>query len=335
MARKASSAAVPEYLLIASGLLSLGLSLSACATADRLIPWQRTYGGPEDDWANEIAMLPDGGFIVAGWTESTGAGKEDAWLLRLDCFGTILWERTCGGGEDEKAIAVAVPPGGGFIVAGSTASKGAGKGDVWVLRLDPSGRLLWERTYGGGGDDRAYDVPPLPGGGFLVAGRTESKGTGGNDAWLPRLDSSGNLLWERAFGGGEDDNASAVAALPGGGVMVAGNTESKGTGSWDAWILRLDARGALLWDRTLGNAGFNWINAAAALSGGKILMAGVTFPAGERHMDAWLIRLGDKSELGATPGAAPNGRNTSPPSAARLPPRLRRPAWLNSTKGFS
>ena len=235
--------------------------------------------------------LADGGLAVAGRTTSKGAGKQDMWVLRLDGSGNVVWDRTFGGGEDDWATSVVALADGGLAVAGLTASKGAGNADMWVLRLDGSGNVVWDRTFGGSENDWASSVVALADGGLAVAGHTESKGAGDADMWVLRLDGSGNVVWERTFGGGESDEAGSVVALADGGLAVAGSTRSKGAGTRDMWVLRLDGSGNVLWDRTFGGGLSDWASSVVALADGGLAVAGGTESKGAGKFDVWVLRL--------------------------------------------
>jgi len=147
----------------------------------------------EGDGASSIVALADGGFAVAGWTESKGAGSSDMWVLRLDEAGNVVWDHTYGGAEDDVARSIVALADGGLAVAGYTQSKGAGDDDMWVLRLDEAGNVVWDKTFGGAKADMANSIVALADGGFAVAGRTYSKGAGNNDMWVLRLDEAGNV----------------------------------------------------------------------------------------------------------------------------------------------
>lgn len=231
--------------------------------------WKHLFGGGEDDGATAIVRAADGGFAVAGYTDSKGAGKVDAWVIRLDAHGEALWDRTYGGSEDDAANAIVRTADGGFAVAGDIGSKDADQGDakgvgqgdatcanqddatcagnidLWVVRLDARGEVLWDRTLGGRKDDWATTIVRTADGGLAVAGSTQSKGAGKGDAWVIRLDAQGKLRWDRTFGGRKVDWASAVVQNADGGFTVAGYTSSKGAGFGDAWIFRLNKNGEL------------------------------------------------------------------------------------------
>ena len=213
--------------------------------------WKRRLGHVGVSAAH-AAALPGGGLVVAGSTwlvyesRTTDAGDEslgeeefefDAWLMRLDRDGKTVWKRDLGPVR-VNSLEVAGLPEGGFIVAGSTSSRGVGMVHAWVAALDADGNRLWERAFRRGEESWAKDVAALPGGGFVVAGTKLSKGAA-REAWVLRFDAEGNLLWDRTFGGSGTDEASSVAALPGGGLVLVGYTNSKGAGEFDAWILKL------------------------------------------------------------------------------------------------
>jgi hypothetical protein len=157
------------------------------------VEWQKTYGGPHDEYARSIRQTFDGGYVVAGYTQSFGAGGWDIWVLKLDSLGAVQWQRTYGGPEDEVTYSIERALDGGYVVAGWTDSFGAGDGDVWVLKLSGDGSIEWERTFGADKSDFAAGVREASGGGFFVAGGTQSFGAGGRDLWVLKLDEGGNI----------------------------------------------------------------------------------------------------------------------------------------------
>ncbi|WP_448516707.1 hypothetical protein [Pseudothermotoga sp.] len=154
--------------------------------------WQRVFGGSYDDIAYSIQQTSDGGYIVAGYTESFGAGGKDVYVLKLDADGNKVWERTFGGSYDDIAFSIQQTSDGGYIVAGYTGSFGAGSGDVYVLKLDADGNKVWEKTFGGIHYDQANSVQQVSDGGYIVAGYTESFGAGIRDVYVLKLDKYGN-----------------------------------------------------------------------------------------------------------------------------------------------
>jgi uncharacterized repeat protein (TIGR02543 family) len=156
--------------------------------------WAKTYGGPNWDGASSIQQTADGGYIVAGWTESFGAGNGDFWVLKLDQNGDIQWQKIYGGPSADVAFSIQQTADGGYIVAGVTTSFGAGFYDLWVLKLGPNGDVQWQKTYGGPNWDRAYSIQQTSDAGYIVAGRTTSFGAGTYDIWVLKLDANGDIV---------------------------------------------------------------------------------------------------------------------------------------------
>lgn len=212
--------------------------------ANGIVQWQKAYGGGKYEGAYSIQLTADGGYVAAGVTSSfSDNGSRDAWVVKLDANGNIQWQKTYGStsGWDE-ADSIQQTSDGGYIVAGQTASWGAGGFDAWVLKLDANGNIQWQKAYGGSGDDDAASVAQTADGGYIVAGDTYSFGAGGYDAWILKLDEAGNIQWQKAYGGINDDGVSSLQQIPGGGYILAGYTNSYGTAT-STWVLKIDSNG--------------------------------------------------------------------------------------------
>jgi predicted secreted protein len=254
------------------------------------VQWQKTYGGPGADAAFDMARTSDGDYVVAGQTQSFGAGGNDVWVLKLDSSGNVQWQKTYGGTNEEWARAI-VPSDGGYVVAGAAGSVGGQ--DAWVLKLDGSGNVVWQKIYGGAKFDWAGEVIRTSDGGYLVAGATQSFGAGGYDAWVLKLDGSGNVQWQKTYGGPRNDYAYALSLTLDGGYLVAGATESFGAGSYDVWVLKLDGSGDVVWQKTYGGGGTNWDVASAIVptADGGYVVAGRTGSFGAGGDDVWVLKL--------------------------------------------
>jgi hypothetical protein len=203
--------------------------------------WTRTYGddGTGNERANSVIQTADSAFVMAGYTDSYGAGSWDFYLVKIAASGDTLWTSTYGGSSGEEAFSIQETSDGGFIIAGYTDSFGAGGQDFYVVKTDDEGDVLWERTYGGANHDYAKSVKQTPDGGFIVVGSTASFGAGFTDVYCVRIDASGDTLWTRAYGGNDDERAYSVALTSDGGYIVGGHTSTFGAGDYDVWLLRL------------------------------------------------------------------------------------------------
>jgi uncharacterized delta-60 repeat protein len=226
-------------------ILSALITFPGTAKAEDTNWWMKTYGGSRDDRATAVALAPNGDIIVVGNTRDPGVGSDDALVLRLDGRGNVKWEKVYGGGDYDRANAVAVAPNGDIIIAGETKSFGAGNTDAWVLRLDENGDVKWGKTYGGSDNDGASGVAIAPNGDIIVVGDTKSFGAGGYDLWVLRLNGEGNVRWEKTYGGKYGEEARAITLADNGDVIVAGYTDSFGVGDKDVWVLRLPPDGNL------------------------------------------------------------------------------------------
>jgi len=261
------------------------------------ILWAKEYRGPVWDWAEDIICTSDGGYAVLGWSNSFGAGDLDILLLKLDPSGNLTWAKTYGGTGEEMAWSIIQTSDGGYAVAGATSSFGAGQDEPIILKLDPSGNLIWARTYGGTGGDYFWSIIQTGDGGFAAAGFTTSFGAGSSDALLVRLDQSGNTIWAKTYGGTNYDRIEPVIQTPDGGFVVAGWTESFGAGSEDALIIRLNADGDMVWARTLGGASDDWLRSIVQTTDGGFAFAGTTMSFGIGQEDYFVGKLDDAGNL--------------------------------------
>ncbi|WP_457754193.1 hypothetical protein [Thermococcus sp.] len=258
--------------------------------------WVISYGGTEDETIYDVKITPDGGIIAVGVTSSFGAGNNDVWVIRLNREGQVLWQKTYGGKGDDTGYAVAVTPEGEFIIAASTNSFGSGDYDFWLLKLDKHGNIKWEMTYGGEYGEGAMDVALMPNGDIIVVGYTGSFGAGNFDVWILRLDSAGNLKWQKSYGGFGEDIALAVDIIKSADIVVTGYTTSFGAGGEDGWVLYLDGNGNVKWERTLGNRGDDELWGVSVDKNGNIVAAGFLMGSNE-YEKAWVVQFDDKGNV--------------------------------------
>ncbi len=185
-----------------------------------------------------------------------------------------MWDKTFGGTGDDSAAAVQQTSEGGYIIAGTTFTYGAGGTDAWLLKTNANGTRLWDKTYGGTGNESAASVQQTTDGGYIIAGTTSSYGAGGTDAWLLKTDFRGNRLWDKTFGGTDDESAASVKQTLDGGYIIAGTTSSYGAGGTDAWLLYVSDETSTAIPSTASNKsiqGFSIIMAVTGLIGAMYL----------------------------------------------------------------
>ncbi len=251
--------------------------------------WSRTYGGIVPDYALSVIQTSDGGYVLAGYTSSFGAGKDDAWLVKTDSAGAMKWNKTFGGNGSDYASSVVQTNDGGYAFAGSTDSFGAGSKDAWLVKTDSSGNAQWNKTYGGTDFDVGSSVVQTSNGGFALAGFTNSSGFGGYDFWLIKTDSAGIMLWNKSSGGTGYDQAFSVVQTSDEGYAIAGSTDSFGAGSADAWLIKTDSAGGMQWNKTYGGTGYDYAYSVVQTGDGGYALAGGTASLGAGSLDFWLI----------------------------------------------
>ncbi|NPV63084.1 MAG: hypothetical protein HPY61_10750 [Methanotrichaceae archaeon] len=294
--------------LLISALFAIMLAISISSVALSSSPpcifkeIDVTFGGASDDWGQSILQTDDGGYIVAGTTSSSGAGKSDVWLKKIDRSGNEIWDKTFGGPRDDEAFSVVETDRGEFIVAGRTKSYGQGAYDAWLIKVDRDGNKLWDRTFGGPLDDEGNDVRQTEDGGFVIAGRTRSSGENSDyDVWLIKVDRSGNRIWDRTFGGPQDDAGDSIQQTDDGGYVIAGTTNSYGAGGFDALLIRTDREGNEVWEKTYGGPGSEqnpWSRGWSVLqnSDGSFMLVGSTESFGAGGYDLWLVKTDANGE---------------------------------------
>jgi hypothetical protein len=209
------------------------------------------------------------------------------------------WQKTYGGTKDDVGLSVEQTSDGGYIIAGST--KGP---DVYLVKTDASGNLLWQKTYGGGGYDIGYSVKQTSDGGYIIAGMTSSFGVGGVDVYLVKTDASGNLLWQKTYGGGGYDIGNSVQQTSDDGYVIAGSI-SFGAGDLDVYLLKTDSSGKQLWQRNYGGAGYDIGNSVQQTSDGGYIIAGSTSSFGSAIRYVYLVKTDASGYAGAGPTLTP------------------------------
>ncbi len=247
--------------------------------------WGRRYGGKEYDRGYSLAGS-DYGFVVVGTTDSGSRGARDIWILGLDREGDIVWNKIIGGFKEDYGFAVKRLSD-GFIIAGTTGSFNISGQQIWVIRLDRDGKTVWDKKYGINKISYCYDID-ITGEGFVLTGSTLN---GNNyDLVVIVIDQFGERLWDRVYGGSGDEFGRSVRRVEDG-FVVAGSTSSKGSGGSDAWVLRLNEKGSILWEGSFGRGGSDSAE-RIAVSGEDFIIAGYS---SDRinlfKRQAWIFKL--------------------------------------------
>jgi len=266
--------------------LSIG-TLSEAATHSA-----RTIGSSGWDRIVSLQETPDGGLLLAGYTCPPTTDRGDIWCVKLDRSGSITWQKAYGGSDDDYCIDGGATPDGGYLLAGRTSSFGSGASDVWVLKLDAAGHLLWQSAFGGSDLDIANGMDLTDDGGCIIVGRSRSAGTGDLDTWAWRLDSGGNRLWQATYPGNQNVELMSVTATPDGGCIAAGRGDPCGGGKVQPYCVRFDGSGTVLWQRAYDGFGtFALADIDLTVDGGCLLAGYATDTGGAGGCEAWCSKL--------------------------------------------
>jgi len=302
------------------------------------LQWTKTIGGKKEDVGlMSLIQTSDGGYAIAGATNSFGAGNGDVYVVKLDANGKLQWTKTIGGPGDEIGFSLIQTSDGGYAIAGSTFSFGAGDEDVYVVKLDANGNLQWTKTIGGPKREWGSSLIQTADGGYAIAGTTTSFGAGGEDVYVVKLDASGNLQWTKTIGGKKEDAGISLIQTSDGGYAIAGYTKSFGAGGEDVYVVKLDADGKLQWTKTIGgendDRGFSIIQT----SDDGYAIAGSTTSFGARGRDVYVIKLDRNGDaccaVSQTSQVGSGGRLGSPTSPIRSGGTLTSPTPTTSSGG--
>jgi hypothetical protein len=192
----------------------------------------------------------DGGYAIAGYTTSFGAGGQDAYLVKTNSVGDLQWNMTYGGTGDEYVMHVIQSSDGGYVLAGWTNSSGAGSDDGWLVKTDADGVMQWNKTYGGTLEDSLWGLVQTSDGGYVIAGRTASFGAGISDFWLVKTDAAGVMQWNQTYGFAGPEHGQSLVQCSDGGYAIVGLTAS--FGGLKVYLVKADAAGNMQWNKTYG-----------------------------------------------------------------------------------
>ncbi|MBC7949778.1 MAG: gliding motility-associated C-terminal domain-containing protein [Chitinophagaceae bacterium] len=292
------------------------LKINACGD----VQWRRQFGGTRFEQVFAVTPSPDGGFLITGNTTSPDlinyhGGVADALACKIDSNGNLQWIKAFGGsGVEDLRKAYYFPDSSCLIVGTTDSPDGDGGGPAndlqgWLLRLDKNGGILWKKTIGSAAPENLSDITPTPDGNFLVCGRSARNGTAFKyDTWLVKMDPVGNIIWEKTYGGSEDEIAFHIKLVPSGGFIMAGHGASPELpghhGSIDGFIMRIDDNGVVVWQKMVGGSVGEQLLGMTVLPNSSFVFAGgsnssdgdITQP-NRTQIDAYAFSLDDNGQL--------------------------------------
>ncbi|KYK23368.1 hypothetical protein AYK24_01105 [Thermoplasmatales archaeon SG8-52-4] len=257
--------------------------------------WTKNYGGSDSEYGYSVQETTDGGFIVGGYVYYYSTNKGFVYLLKTDSSGNYKWSVTLGGPELDEGFSVQQTSDGGYIITGFTDSFSIGR-DVYLIKTDSTGKLIWEQSFGGAGTNIGNCVKQTSDGGYIIAGYTDIYGAGGSDAWLIKTDINGTKQWDKTFGGSFGDWADWIELASDGGYIITGTTVSYGAGAQDVWLIKTDSNGNEEWNQTFGGINSDRGEEVKITSDGGYVIAGITGSFGAGQEDVYLIKTDENGD---------------------------------------
>ncbi len=299
------------------------------------LQWQKTYGGSDDDRGRDIIQTSDAGFAILGYSKSNDGdvtqtnGFNDFWVSKLDTSGTISWEKSFGFSGADHGISIIQTNDNGYLLTGVldvTASNGQGNskllsskkhagGDYWAIKLNASGEKQWSRFFGGSFTDTPYGVIQTEDNGYIIVGSSDSddvdiKGNKGSyDFWVIKISDTGNLVWEKSFGGSETDEARAITKSSDGNYIIVGDTRSNDLdvsnnhGAADLWVIKISPTGNLIWEKSFGGTSFDTGRSVTKTQDNGFIISGSSRSSdgdisnNNGQNDAWILKIDDNANL--------------------------------------
>jgi hypothetical protein len=303
------------------------------------LQWQNTIGGNDSEWSDFIELSQDGNYILGGYSYSNisrdknenSRGFSDYWFLKIDdSSGNILWQKTIGGNGFDQLVSAKETIDGGYILGGYSSSdisgekmqSSRGDDDYWIVKLDANKNIIWDRTYGGTGVDRLTSIIETADGGYLMGGSSDSNisgeknenSRGSLDMWILKVDSFGNIMWQKTFGGSNSDWVESIVTTTDGAYILAGNSQSNisgeknqnSKGGNDYWIIKITSSGSIIWQKTIGGNNSDQLKSIRDTNDGNYILGGDSFSniSGDKtettvsnSIDAWVIKINNLGQI--------------------------------------
>jgi hypothetical protein len=247
-------------------------NIKANAQPDTL--FQYTFGGTSEDVAKKIIATSDTGYLIIGSTSSFGHGSADVYIIKIDSIGNRQWSYVYGTSFIESGYSLRETFD-GFIIVGFTNQNM--NYDALIMKIDLNGQFLWQKIIGGGDWDFGFDIETTPDSGFIICGTTYSYSNGGSDIYAIKLDSIGNILWQKNYGGAVDESSKTIVRDYDNNYVIIGMTNTYGQGDNDFYIIKIDNDGDTSWTKTIGGNKFDEGWSIDLATDSNYLIIGTTF----------------------------------------------------------
>jgi hypothetical protein len=252
----------------------------------------KVYPSLVEQSSKDIVATADGGYLIAGEIRTANPGDSDVYLVKTNNVGIIQWTKQYGGAFPDYPNSMVATDDGNYMVVGYTSSYGAGNNDIWLLKINTGGDIMWSKTFGGVGDDEGKEIIHLSDGNYMIVGRTNYTGGANYDGFLKKIDASGNEIWTKYYGGSAYENMRSVKQCGDGGFILIGQTLSYGNGSpGEIYLVRTNSNGDVTWAHTYGGASEDDGNFVLANADGTFTFTAETNSYGAGDMDVQAMKV--------------------------------------------
>ena len=259
--------------------------------------WARRYGEERDEVMYRMREMPDGGFMTVGYKYASSGYGRNIYIVRTDYEGKQLWFREFGAKDHDYGFDIIRSRDGFFIIVGSVKTSTTFDQDIYLIKINDNGGLIWDREVHASGFDLGYAAVRTPTGDILIAGSTKLTAFHREDATLTRTNSEGTLLWRKIYGGYLEDEVKSIVMTPDDGYLLAGRTQSYGKGGNDVYLIKTDSEGKMLWNKTYGGKGDDVANEVIACSDGNYVLVGTSDSFSNGESDVYAIKVDPNGEV--------------------------------------
>lgn len=328
---------MPNLLKSRNVFFLLALQFFICEGYSQDILWEKSYGGKQADYLMDVQPTADYGFILAGSSLSKKSGNKaqdnngdlDYWVWKMDEKGDLDWQKNFGGSASDFLQSIALTKDGGFILAGTSVSEkgldkqedSRGEDDFWIIKLNAKGGEEWQKTIGGSGQEKLQCIYQTKDGGYILGGSSSSDISGekiadsfGNmDYWVVKLDSKGKIEWQKTIGGIYVDELRSIEQTNDGGFILGGYSNSPASGNktddnigvGDYWVIKLDVKGVIKWQKTIGGDKDDQLYVVHQTYDGNYILGGNSnsgssdskSKGNEKGTDFWLLKLDNEGAI--------------------------------------
>ncbi len=273
--------------------------LPTCIFAQPTVEWESSFSKSLYDRPYGLCSNSMGELVICGATYNDSNQTYDGIIIKMDFQGNKIWQKVFGYGNSDVLSSIVALPAGGYVAAGRTDSKGEGGHDFWIIQVDEKGELVWEKTYGGKFDDKAENIIATKNGELMICGSKMTVSSSTIEAWVIKLNSSGEKVWDKQFGGHWRTHANAITELNDK-LIIAGYFEPSGEDKYKddmGLVMALDENGNKIWEKIYGGEKEDSFNDVVVTNKNEILVSGIANSKGKGSEDFWTLLLNEKGEL--------------------------------------